>query len=189
MPAILLTPPATEPWSVDDAKSYLRVEHDDDDVVIGSLIAAARGQVEALARCALLAQTWRVVRDAWPADGRVRPKVGPLRQLVAARVYDAANVATSLDVESFVIDAAANVIAAPCWSLPAPGRATAGIELDVELGFGATAADVPDVLRHAVRTLVTHWYENRGMAAIGASVALLPGSVSAMIASYRTLSL
>jgi hypothetical protein len=50
MSTILLIPPATEPWSVGDAKGFLRVEHDDDDAVIGSLIAAARGQVVAAGR-------------------------------------------------------------------------------------------------------------------------------------------
>ncbi|WP_296742562.1 head-tail connector protein, partial [Mesorhizobium sp.] len=97
--------------------------------------------------------------------------------------------AGSIDVERFVVDTTANVIAAPGWSLPPPGRGTAGIELDVEIGFGDNAADVPEVLRHAIRTLVAHWYENRGLAAIGQTVAMLPGSVSAMIASYRVLSL
>ena len=70
-----------------------------------------------------------------------------------------------------------------------PGRATAGIELDVELGFGAAATDVPDALRHAIRMLVAHWYENRGLAAIGGTVAMLPASVNALIAPYRVLSL
>jgi len=42
MAAILLTPPEVEPISVSDAKAYLRVETDDDDVLIASLIAAAR---------------------------------------------------------------------------------------------------------------------------------------------------
>ncbi|MEO6945230.1 MAG: head-tail connector protein, partial [Nitrobacter sp.] len=76
-------------------------------------------------------------------------------------------------------------VIAPCWALPVPGRTTAGIELDVEIGFGTAATDVPDVLRHAVRTLVAHWYENRGLIAIGQTVAIMPASVSAMIASYR----
>jgi uncharacterized phiE125 gp8 family phage protein len=70
-----------------------------------------------------------------------------------------------------------------------PGRASAGIELDIEIGFGTSAADVPDVLRHAVRTLAAHWYENRSLIAIGQSVAMMPASVSAMIASYRVHSL
>jgi uncharacterized phiE125 gp8 family phage protein len=189
MSAILLTAPAAEPWSVAEAKSFLRVENDDDDVIIGALIAAARNQVEALTRRGLLTQTWRLVLDRWPPDGRIAPKLAPLRSVVAARVYDAANNAIDIDAEQFIVDVAANVIAAPGWSLPPPGRSVAGIELDVEVGFGPNATDVPDVLRHAIRTLVAHWYENRGLVAIGASVAMLPGSVSAMIASYRVLSL
>jgi len=189
MSATLLVAPTIEPLSLTEAKSFLRVEHDDDDTMIGALIAAARNQVEALTRRGLLVQTWRVVLDRWPADGRIRLKMAPLRAVAAARVYDAAGNAVAIDEQRFVVDAAANVIAAPGWSLPPPGRSVGGIELDVELGFGPNASDVPEVLRHAVRTLVAHWYENRGLAAIGQTVAMLPGSVSAMIASYRVLSL
>ena len=189
MSAILLIPPAAEPWSVAEAKAFLRVEHGDDDAVIAALIAAARGHVEALTRRALLLQRWRLVLDTWPADGRLSLRMGPLRSLIAARVFDAANNTHSIDVETFVVDAAADVIASPCWSLPLPGRVAAGIELDVELGYGATASDVPDALRHAIRMLVAHWYENRGLAAIGASAAMLPGGLGALIAPYRVLSL
>jgi len=32
---------------------------------------------------------------------------------------------------------------------------------------------------------VAHWYENRGLIAIGQSVAMMPASVNAMIAAYR----
>lgn len=189
MPAILVVAPVAEPWSVAEAKNFLRVEHGDDDTLIAALISAARNHVEALTRRGLLLQTWRFVLDAWPPDGRIRPRIGPLRTLNAARVYDHAGNAAAIDVQTFVIDAAANVIAAPCWALPAPGRASAGIELDVQIGFGANPTDVPDVLRHAIRTLVAHWYENRGLAAIGQSIAMMPGSVNAMISSYRVLSL
>ena len=63
MSAILLTAPAAEPLSVAEAKAFLRVEHDDDDAMIASLIAAARNHVEALTRCGLITQTWRIVLD------------------------------------------------------------------------------------------------------------------------------
>ncbi len=189
MSAILLVPPAAEPWSVAEAKAFLRVEHGDDDAIIAALIAAARGHVEALTRRALLVQRWRFVLDAWPAAGRLDPRMGPLRSVIAARVFDAAGNAHSIDVETFVVDAAAGIIASPCWTLPLPGRLAAGIELDVELGYGALAADVPDTLRHAIRMLVAHWYDNRGLAAIGANVAMLPAGFSAQIAPHRVLSL
>jgi uncharacterized phiE125 gp8 family phage protein len=189
MSVILLVPPSAEPWTVAEAKAYLRVEHDVDDAIIGALIAAARGHVEALTRRALLTQSWRFVLDAWPADGRLSLRMGPLRSVIAARVFDAANNAHSIDVATFVVDAAANVIASPAWSLPLPGRFAAGIELDLQLGYGANASAVPDALRHAMRMLVAHWYENRGLAALGAGVAMLPAGATALIAPYRMLSL
>ncbi|MDR6304800.1 putative phiE125 gp8 family phage protein [Nitrobacter vulgaris] len=187
MPSILLTGPAVEPWSVEEAKSFLRAENDDDDAIIASLIAAARSHVEAMTRCALIAETWRLVLDQWPNDGRIKLGRGPLRALTAARVYDSAGIAAPIDVGTFVLDKTAGVIVSSAWVLP--GRASAGIELDVEIGFGTSATDVPDVLRHAVRTLVAHWYENRSLIAIGQSVAMMPASVGAMIASYRVHSL
>ena len=70
------------------------------------------------------------------------------------------------------------------------GRGAAGraSESDIEAGYGA-ADDVPPRLLLAIRMLVAHWYENRGLIAIGGSVAMMPASVNAMIASHQVLSL
>jgi uncharacterized phiE125 gp8 family phage protein len=136
MAAILLTPPEAEPLSVTDAKEYLRVETSDDDVLIASLIAAARSHVEALSRCVLLTQTWRLALDGWPPDGCIKPRLAPLNTVTAARVYDEAGAAHVIDPENFVLDAAQGVIAVRPCSLPQPGRAIAGIEIDVAAGFG-----------------------------------------------------
>lgn len=189
MAAILLTPPEVEPISVSDAKAYLRVETDDDDVLIASLIAAARSHVEALGRCALLTQTWRLVLDGWPPDGRIKPKLGPLSAVTDARVYDEVGAAHTIDPENFVLDAAQNLIAVRACSLQQPGRTAAGIEIDVVAGFGDAGSDVPPALMQALRMLIAHWYDNRGMIAIGASIAVMPPSVNALIASHRVLSL
>lgn len=189
MSAFLLTAPAVEPLSLADARSFLRVEHDADDAIIAALVSAARNHVEALTRCALIAQTWRLVLDRWPDSGRIKPRIGPLRSLAAVRVFNAAGEASAIDPETFVIDRAAGVIAAPGWSLPAPGRGVAGIELDIETGFGESPSDVPPKLLQAIRMLVAHWYENRGLIAIGQSIAMMPGSVNALIVSHRALSL
>lgn len=188
MPMLLLAGPAAEPWTVTDLKSFLRVEHDADDAVIASLLTAARSQIEAATGRMLLAQRWRLVRDAWPRDGRIVLRGGPLRALIAARTYDAHGAAHDVDPAGFVLDLAADVIAAPRWALPEPGRPVAGIELDLELGYGTAPDDIPPPVRHAVRLLAAHWYDNRGGTA-DASAALLPGGVAAMIAGYRTVTL
>lgn len=191
MSSILLTAPAVEPVTLAQAKAYLRVEHSDDDSVIAALIAGARVHVEAQTRRALITQTWRLLRDCWPADGRFPVVPVPLRAVVAARVYDANGTAHAIDLQAFSIDKAAApaLIALAEWSLPAPGRPVAGIEIDVEVGYGDAPADVPAALCQAIKLLVAHWYENRGLIAVGHNVAVLPATIAAMIAPYRVLSL
>jgi uncharacterized phiE125 gp8 family phage protein len=141
--------------------------------------------VETDTRRALLTQTWRLVRDAWPPDGRLVVTPAPLRQVVAARVYDSAGATHAIDPQAFALDKAASVLGFAPWSLPQPGRAVGGIEIDVETGYGA-AADVPEPLRQAIRLLLAHWYENRAVA--GAPTAL-PANVAALLAPFRGLAL
>jgi uncharacterized phiE125 gp8 family phage protein len=188
MTSILLAAPAQEPVTLGDAKAFLRVEHDADDDVIAALIAAARVHVEAQTRRALIVQTWRIVRDAWPPDGRIAALPVPLRQVVAARVYKQDGTTQAVGLESVTLDrASAPAVIAFSGGMLAPGRPVAGIELDIECGYGPAPGDVPPPLRQAIRMLVAHWYENRGIT--GDARALLPQGVTALIAPFRVLSL
>jgi uncharacterized phiE125 gp8 family phage protein len=191
MSSILLDGPAVEPVSLAEAKAYLRVEHEDDDDTIAALIAGARIHVEAQTRRALITQTWRLSRDAWPANGRIAVLPAPLRKLAAVRIYKLDGSTQAIDVAAFAADktSAPAVLAFMHGALPAPGRLAGGIELDIEVGYGDAPSDVPEPLRQAIRVLVAHWYENRGLIAAGQSVAVLPDSANALIRPYRVLSL
>jgi uncharacterized phiE125 gp8 family phage protein len=187
MPSLLLAAPAVEPVSLDEARAFLRVEHNDDDEVIAALAAGSRIHVEAQTRRALIPQDWRISADCWPQDGRLTILPAPLQSLIAARVYDAGGNAQTLDTQAFVPDLAGSTLVFAPWALPAPGR-LAGIELDVRVGYGDAAIDVPEALRQAIRLLTAHWYDNRGLVAAG-SVAALPANVTALIAPYRMVAL
>ncbi|MFZ5690669.1 MAG: head-tail connector protein [Pseudomonadota bacterium] len=191
MSAILLTPPAIEPVPLADMKLFLRVAHDDDDDVIAALIAAARVHVEARTRRALIAQTWRLTRDVWPASGRLPILPVPLIAITAIRVFDADGAPYLLDVDDFDLDtASAPAMLTFARGAPRPpGKLAAGIELDISAGYGEDADDVPAPLRQAIRMLVAHWYENRGVIAASGEVAAMPVSVSSLIAPFRVLSL
>lgn len=186
MPVILLTPPATEPLSLAEAKHYLRVEHEEDNELIAALIAAARNAVEAATRRVLIAQTWRIVLDRWPASGRIVSPVNPLRTLEAARVLAADGTPMELDVEGFTLDTTSvpGVIAFGRANVSGPERALAGIELDVTAGYG-DADDVPAPFVQAIRLLLARAYEHRDEVRQDA----LPDTVASLLAPFRVLSI
>ena len=186
MTAALITGPASEPVSLAEAKAFLRVEHGDDDDVIAALTASARIHVEAQTRRALITQTWRLVLDCWPASGRIEVRPAPLRSLSAARGFDADGNAEPLDLDAFVQDTAGSTLAFPSWAMVQPDRIAAGIELDVSVGYGGAAIDVPEPLRQAIRLLLAHWYEHRG---ITGDASTMPLSVPALLAPYRMVAL
>ena len=80
MTSYLLTGPASEPVSLDDAKAFLASIPRDEDALVTSLITAARLHVESITGRALIAQSWRVVLDDWPASRIVGAAVGAAAQ-------------------------------------------------------------------------------------------------------------
>ncbi len=186
MPVILIAPPAAEPLALADAKNYLRVEHEADDALIESLIAAARREVELATRRVLVSQTWRIVLHRWPAPRRVSSPVNPLRELLAVRVFDVEGGSIEANLAGAVLDSASmpGVVDLTNVALPAPGRALAGIEIDLRAGYGEPE-EVPAPLVQAVRLLVAQAYEHRDRVAPDG----LPDAVARLIAPFRVLSL
>ncbi|MDQ0347197.1 head-tail connector protein [Ancylobacter vacuolatus] len=184
MPAILLAGPTVEPLTLAEAKTYLRVDHEAEDGLISSLITAARATVEALTRRVLIDQSWRIVRDAWPASGLIAVPVNPLKALTAARVIGADGGETALPLDTFSTDTARlpGLIKVARGAVPAPGRALAGIALDITAGHGPGANHVPSPLIEAVRVVLAHFYEHRDVAGPGAA---FPARLDALVAPFR----
>ncbi|SIO60154.1 phage conserved hypothetical protein, phiE125 gp8 family [Singulisphaera sp. GP187] len=65
----LVTPPAEEPVSLVEAKLYLRIDIDEEDALVSSLVTAARVYCENYLRQALVTQTWRLDLDSFPSAG------------------------------------------------------------------------------------------------------------------------
>lgn len=189
MTPILMTPPAIEPVSLAEAKLYLRLDGAEEDDLLATLIAAARLMVEAASGRMLIEQGWRLVLDAWPIDGRLRLPVGPLRSVAGARVFDAQGAPTAVPPELFAPELGSDPpVLAIAGAVPQPGRASQGIDLDVVVGFGPAAGDVPAPLRQAILRLAARWFENRGDA-LGAEAAVLPAEIATLVAPYRRMRL
>ena len=100
MKRILLEGPAVEPVLLAEAKAHLRLDSDDEDDLVGALIAAARVAVETEIRRVLIAQRWRAIVETWPADGLILPIV-PALSVEAVRAIDSAGAATVLDGDDY----------------------------------------------------------------------------------------
>jgi uncharacterized phiE125 gp8 family phage protein len=183
---LIVNGPAIEPVALADAKKWLKLQTSDDDDVVGALITAARLMVEAQIRRMLITQTWRLIYDGWPDTRVVKIPLAPFQSLAAMRVYDVNGATQAVNTSLYYVDAAADaariIFGAPP---PEPGRNAAGIEIDIVVGYGATAASVPEPLRQAIRMLVTDWYENRGDAGADDPANALPSSVRALVAPYQ----
>lgn len=201
MQSILIAPPAAEPVTLAEARSWLRVDTTDEDEAITSLIAAAREIVERTTRRALVTQSWRIVMDAWPTEGvdrswtvlSTRPlamvgditlSLAPVQSVAAIRVYDSVGAPQTLPASTWRLVAAperARIVFAV--APPQPTASVAGIEIDVVAGYG-DPQDTPAPLRHAILSLVSYWFDNRGDVAT-ADVGSLPPRAAALIAPFR----
>jgi uncharacterized phiE125 gp8 family phage protein len=183
MKRMLLEGPAMEPVTLAEAKAHLRLDGEDEDVLVGSLIAAARAAVETETRRVLIAQAWRAFVADWPADGVSLPVV-PALSVEEVRAIDGEGAASVLDGEAWAFDAVDGSV-----RLLEPVADAAEYEIDFTAGYGESGADVPEPLRLAMRLLVTHWFENRSAAVLGADAAALPFGYREIVSPYRRLAL
>ena len=191
MALVLTAAPAVEPVTVDEAKAHLRIDHNDEDALLGSLIATSRLHIEAALDLALVTQSWSWRLDAWPDDMAVALPLRPVQSVEAVQVTAADGTVETLSSEKFLLNGAnlrpRLLSRAGAW--PRPGVPALGIEIAFTTGFGSTASDVPPPIRHSLLMLVAHWYEHRGSTEVGGASARIPDTVSTLLAAYRKVRL
>ena len=192
MSVSLVTPPAAEPISLDQAKARLRIADTSQDAHLTHLIRSARQRVEGETGRALITQTWLERRDAWDGDGRLcafatqfKLLKPPLISIEAITTYAVDDTPTSHDPTDFFIDTLSEpgrLALRPNGQFPQPGRGVGGIELRFVCGYGSDPGDVPAPLIEAIGQLV------EAMAEGGLDVGL-PASVKALLMPWWRISL
>ncbi len=182
MTPILVSGPGAEPLTLPEANAWLRLDTDEEDAIVLSLVTAARMMIEREARRLLMTQSWQITTDCWPENGILTLPIGPVASISAIRVSDSTGVATLLPTETYRLEAARDpALIILTGAPPRPGQSIGGIEIDLICGFGDEASDVPEPLRHAIRLLVARWFEHRGDAGAGS----LPADVGRLISPFR----
>jgi uncharacterized phiE125 gp8 family phage protein len=212
MATVQTSAPAVEPITLEEAKAHLRLDTNDDDMLIQSLILTSRLHIEVALGLALITQTWSCFFDRWPAragalvepagggftlrerSARFEPAsetvtlpISPVRSIDAVRIYAGDGTFISLPTAGFTFDLASRhprVTRNAETMMPEPGRRLNGVEIAVTCGFGPSPADVPAPIRQALLLLVAHWYEHRDPGEIGTPEARIPASVASLLSNY-----
>jgi uncharacterized phiE125 gp8 family phage protein len=187
MSLILITPPAAEPVTLAEAKAHLKLDTDDDDALVTSLIAAARARTEWHTGRALVTQSWVYNLDVWPHGGLVEVPLPPLASVTSVTVYAEDDSATVLDASHYRVDTASapgrlalkNALSPPVVTL----RGIDGVAIRFTAGYGG-AADVPESIRQAILVTVADLYANRGD-----DDALVGARAQSLLAPYRIFKL
>ena len=192
MALILTSGPALEPVSLAEAKAHLRVDHVDEDVLIGSLITAARIHLETMLGLAFISQQWNLVLDRWPDGSNLPLPLSPVQSITGITIYDNNDTTSVITPSSYALDAMsqpARLIWRGSLVQPLVGRSYNGIEISFIAGFGANATDVPQPLRQAILLLVAHWYEHREPVGLANEVKEIPQMVLMLTNAYKRVRL
>jgi uncharacterized phiE125 gp8 family phage protein len=162
MPLQLVTPPSGEPVSLAEAKLHLRVDVDDDDALISSLIATARQAAETLTGRQLISARWKLVLDAFPW-GEILLAKCPVQSIVSIQYLDMNGLSQMLPSSDYVVDTACEParitpVFGKTWppTLPQIGAVT----VTFDAGYGAASA-VPEGLKSWVKLRVGSLYAHR----------------------------
>lgn len=155
----VITPPASEPVSIETVKSHLRVDISDDDALIASYLTTAREKGEGIARRAFVTQTLELVIDDWPGNGVLKLPRPPLQSVSSVRYLDDAG--DEHTFTDYLVDARSEPGKIIFKSFPSQKLFPSGaIAIRFVAGYGA-AGSVPNVFVQGILMLVGHWYENR----------------------------
>ena len=191
MAVALTTAPTVEPLTTVEAKAHLRLEIDTDDAPVQILISAARRFVEHATGRSLITQTWTLYDDCWPECEPIRLPRGPVIAVSSVKYYDSDNVLQTMASTDYLVDVTcdpARVALLPTAVWPTAYPRINAIQVAYTAGYGATAASVPEDLKHALKLLVGHWYENREGVITGTISKALEFSIDALLDGYRILS-
>ena len=183
----VITPPASEPVTLEAAKLHCRVDHDAEDTLISSLITAARAYCEGVQNRAYVEQTLELTLDTFPPPVFYLP-LPPLRSVESIKYTDKDGTEHTLDSDNYITDTASfkgrvSLKYGESW----PSVTLQPIAA-VKIRFTAGYDEVPQTAKQAMLLLIGHWYINRESAISGQVNREIEFAVNALLGLDRVWS-
>ncbi len=160
----VITPPSIEPVSLTDIKAHLNIGGSLDDTILTSYIKVAREWCEQYQNRAYITQTLELTLDRYPASIQDIPRP-PLQSVSSIKYYDEDETEATFDSSRYMVDTSSfvgRIALLKNYTYPTTTlRTINGVVIQFVAGYGSLATDVPEMVRHAIKLLVGHLYENR----------------------------
>lgn len=176
----IVTPPTSEPITLEEAKKHCLVDFMTDDEQIETLlIPAARQVCEFTTARQFLTATWRITFDNFP-DGDVFLPLGSYQSLNKVTYWDADGVNQNIDVIDIGEWGSKNY---PRLEYDWPVAKKVAIEWTC--GYGDDATAIPEALKQAMLIFVDHYYgHGREMVSVGLMVSKIPETARDLLKRY-----
>ncbi|PZQ56265.1 MAG: hypothetical protein DI555_06530 [Novosphingobium pentaromativorans] len=150
---VIVTPPAVEPVTLDQAKEFLRVDDADDtfDTEIGLQLAGARNHIESVTGTRLISQVVDLRADSFEDLALI--KAGPVASIEEISYLDrdgAAQIIAASDYELTGSGLERGIRSAPLSRWPTASAAGGAITVRATLGYGEDGDAIPQAVRLAI---------------------------------------
>lgn len=152
MPANLLIAPTALAITLDEAKANLRIDVDDMDALIKNWIMGVTDHAEHLMGRAIMQQIWRVSLTAFPKDSEqgITLPYPPVSRIARVSYLDPSGIQQNIPPSRYLLDNASEpcrliLVSGAQW--PATLRQANAIKIDIECGYGDSAAFTPQAIR------------------------------------------
>lgn len=187
----LVSESTAEPVATSDIKKQLNLPTTDidDDIWISGAIKAARHYAERRMRRALQNKTYDLILDAFPhGDDPVEFPFPPLSSISSITYYDANNSSTTLASSDYRTlarrESCGAIVPAVDATWPSSRDREDAVTIRFVAGFGSGSTDTPPPIRHAIKMLVSHWYEMRSSVLVGQASKPIEHAFDALTEEY-----
>jgi uncharacterized phiE125 gp8 family phage protein len=185
----VVTPPTSEPITLAEAKSHLRLEGAEDDAYVAALIKAARRHVEETCWRGLVTQTREAVLEGFPY-GPLELSGGNLGAVLSVAYVDAAGAQQTLRSDTYSADsvsAPGRLLLAYGQSWPSTRCQWDAVRVRYTVGWAVDA--VPEDIKQSLLLLVAQMYEHRVPEVAGVSMGKVAFAVDSLLSPYRLVRL
>lgn len=172
--------------TIDEVKAHCRIDHDDEDGLLASLVSAALRTLENQTGQAFAkVDGAEMVLDTLPHGvGGIELAWTPVRAVRSVVCVDSQGAELSLsEAELFLDQRGVYPTLYPVSEWPAVQPKRASVKIVADIGY----EELPPDVRAAALLIIGHLYENREAVVIGTIASELPMAVEHLIQPYRIL--